>query len=85
MDGKNRRTYATGLRNCVGMLVYPGTGDVMCSVNERDALGDNLPPDYLTRVKQGGFYGWMPHVLAAGGGPRKDYDPPLRAKAPHRK
>lgn len=69
-DGKNRRTYATGLRNCVGMLVYPGTGDVMCTVNERDGLGDNLPPDYLTRVKQGGFYGWPWYYIGANEDPR---------------
>jgi glucose/arabinose dehydrogenase len=46
-DGRGRHAYATGLRNCVGMLVYPGSGDLMCSVNERDELGDNLPPDYI--------------------------------------
>jgi glucose/arabinose dehydrogenase len=57
-DGANKRTFATGLRNCVGLLVYPGTGDLMCSVNERDELGDNLPPDYMTRVKKGAYYGW---------------------------
>lgn len=57
-DGSNKRTFATGLRNCVGLLVYPDTGDLMCSVNERDELGDNLPPDYLTRVKKGAYYGW---------------------------
>lgn len=69
-DGKNRRTWATGLRNCVGMLVYPGTGDVMCTVNERDGLGDNLPPDYLTRVKQGGFYGWPWYYIGDNEDPR---------------
>jgi glucose/arabinose dehydrogenase len=57
-DGANKRTFATGLRNCVGLLVYPGTGDLMCGVNERDELGDNLPPDYVTRVKKGAYYGW---------------------------
>ena len=69
-DGRKRRTWATGLRNCVGLLVYPGTGDVMCNVNERDALGDNLPPDYLTRVKQGGFYGWPWYYIGANEDPR---------------
>ncbi|MES3022813.1 MAG: PQQ-dependent sugar dehydrogenase [Pseudomonadota bacterium] len=57
-DGGNRNTQATGLRNCVGMYRHPGTGDLFCSVNERDLLGDNLPPDYLTRVRRGAFYGW---------------------------
>ncbi|MBC7453185.1 MAG: PQQ-dependent sugar dehydrogenase [Massilia sp.] len=57
-QGGARRTFATGLRNCVGMVVYPPTGDLLCSVNERDKLGDNLPPDYVTRVKAGSFFGW---------------------------
>jgi glucose/arabinose dehydrogenase len=80
-DGKNRRTYATGLRNCVGMLVYPATGDVMCNVNERDALGDNLPPDYVTRVKQGGFYGWPWYYIGENEDPRlKGHRPDLKGK-----
>jgi hypothetical protein len=51
-------TFATGIRNGVGITVNPDTGDLWTSVNERDALGDNLVPDYITRVKEGGFYGW---------------------------
>ncbi|MGZ5199522.1 MAG: PQQ-dependent sugar dehydrogenase [Telluria sp.] len=81
-DGKNRRSFATGLRNCVGMLVYPGTGDLMCSVNERDELGDNLPPDYITRVKKGGFYGWPWYYLGDHEDPRlKGIRPDLKGKA----
>lgn len=81
VDGKNRRTYATGLRNCVGMLVYPSTGDLMCTVNERDALGDNLPPDYLTRVRQGGFYGWPWYYIGDNEDPRlKGQRPDLKGK-----
>jgi glucose/arabinose dehydrogenase len=57
-DGKNRRPYATGIRNCSGLAVQPGTGTVFCATNERDLLGDNLPPDYVTSVKEGAFYGW---------------------------
>lgn len=57
-DGKNMEVYATGLRNAVGLAIHPVTGDLWASVNERDELGDNLAPDYITRVKQGGFYGW---------------------------
>src|SRR6185437_1535229 len=57
-DGKNRQIFATGIRNCVGLAVEPKTGDLWCSTNERDGLGDNLPPDYLTRVGEGKFYGW---------------------------
>jgi glucose/arabinose dehydrogenase len=52
------RTYATGIRNGVGIAVNKITGDLWASTNERDALGDNLVPDYVTRVKEGGFYGW---------------------------
>jgi glucose/arabinose dehydrogenase len=81
-DGRNRRTYATGLRNCVGMLVYPGTGDLMCGVNERDELGDNLPPDYVTRVKQGGYYGWPWYYIGAHEEPRlQGIRPDLKDKA----
>ncbi len=81
-DGRNRRSYANGLRNCVGMLVHPGTGDLFCSVNERDELGDNLPPDYVTRVKQGGFYGWPWYYLGAHEDPRlKGIRPDLKDKA----
>lgn len=81
-DGKNRRTWATGLRNCVGLLVYPASGDVMCNVNERDALGDNLPPDYLTRVKQGGFYGWPWYYIGANEDPRlKGQRPDLKSRS----
>ncbi len=68
-DGKNRQTFATGLRNCVG-LIYPSKGDLMCSVNERDELGDNLPPDYVTRVKHGAYYGWPWYYIGAHEDPR---------------
>ncbi|RBP02122.1 glucose/arabinose dehydrogenase [Roseiarcus fermentans] len=57
-DGKGRRVYATGLRNCSGLAVQPDGGAVWCVVNERDGLGDNLPPDFATRVEDGAFYGW---------------------------
>ncbi|HME11811.1 MAG TPA: sorbosone dehydrogenase family protein [Candidatus Acidoferrum sp.] len=57
-DGKNARPYATGLRNPVGLAVEPQSGKVWTSVNERDGLGDDLPPDYFTSVQDGGFYGW---------------------------
>jgi glucose/arabinose dehydrogenase len=80
-EGKNRRSFANGLRNCVGMLVHPQTGDLFCSVNERDELGDNLPPDYVTRVKQGGFYGWPWYYLGAHEDPRlKGIRPDLKDK-----
>jgi hypothetical protein len=57
-DGKRLGVFATGIRNCVGLAVHPTTGDVYCSTNERDGLGDNLVPDYVTRVREGAFYGW---------------------------
>lgn len=57
-DGKTRSVFATGIRNCVGLAVHPTTGDPYCSTNERDGMGDNLVPDYVTRVREGGFYGW---------------------------
>lgn len=57
-DGSAQRIYAYGIRNCVGLAINKATGEVWCSVNERDALGDNLVPDYITHVQEGGFYGW---------------------------
>jgi glucose/arabinose dehydrogenase len=52
------RIYGSGLRNPVGMAWEPTTGTLFTVVNERDGLGDEVPPDYLTSVKEGGFYGW---------------------------
>ncbi len=57
-DGKFEKVYASGIRNPVGIAVNPTTGQLWCSVNERDMLGDNLVPDYVTSVKEDGFYGW---------------------------
>jgi glucose/arabinose dehydrogenase len=57
-DGTGFRIYAWGIRNAVGIAVHPQTGDLWASVNERDGLGDDLVPDYITRVRDGGFYGW---------------------------
>jgi hypothetical protein len=80
-DGRNRRPYANGLRNCVGMLVHPKTNELFCSVNERDELGDNLPPDYVTRVKKDGFYGWPWYYIGANEDPRlKGIRPDLKGK-----
>ena len=50
-EGKNWRVFASGVRNCVGLAVHPMTGDLWCSTNERDGLGDNLVPDLITRVR----------------------------------
>jgi glucose/arabinose dehydrogenase len=57
-DGTGERVYASGLRNPVGMDWAPGTNTLWTTVNERDELGDDLVPDYMTSVKEGGFYGW---------------------------
>jgi glucose/arabinose dehydrogenase len=81
-DGKNARLFATGLRNPVGLAIEPVTGEVWTSVNERDELGDNLPPDYFTSVKDGGFYGWPYSYIGGNVDPRvKPQKPELVAKA----
>lgn len=56
--GGNKRSYATGLRNCAALGLRMASDELWCVVNERDLLGDNLPPDYATAVHEGGFYGW---------------------------
>jgi glucose/arabinose dehydrogenase len=58
LDGSGEKIYASGLRNPVGMDWAPGTQTIWTAVNERDGLGDDLVPDYITSVKEGGFYGW---------------------------
>ncbi|MHA6645434.1 PQQ-dependent sugar dehydrogenase [Mesorhizobium sp. A623] len=57
-EGQSIRNFATGLRNCSGMTIQPGTNTLWCTGNERDHIGPNLVPDYLTSVQEGGFYGW---------------------------
>lgn len=57
-DGSDKRLYATGLRNPVGLAFEPQTGALWTTVNERDGLGEDTPPDYLTEVVAGAFYGW---------------------------
>lgn len=64
-DGTFVGVYASGIRNPVGMGVHPRTGEVWVSVNERDGLGDNLVPDYVSSVQKGGFYGW-PYYYIGG-------------------
>ena len=70
------RIYATGLRNCAGLTIQPKTGDLWCTTNERDLLGDDLVPDYSTRVKQGGFYGWPWYYMGKYEDPRLKGDRP---------
>ncbi|HEX4183625.1 MAG TPA: PQQ-dependent sugar dehydrogenase [Caulobacteraceae bacterium] len=69
-EGHDKQIFATGIRNCVGLAVQPTTHDVWCSTNERDLLGDNLPPDYVTRVHEHGFYGWPWYYIGANEDPR---------------
>jgi glucose/arabinose dehydrogenase len=58
LDGSNQQTFASGLRNPVGLAFHPQTRELYTTVNERDGLGDNLVPDYFTRIQAGEFYGW---------------------------
>ncbi|MDR3465098.1 MAG: sorbosone dehydrogenase family protein [Xanthobacteraceae bacterium] len=69
-DGKNRRVFATGIRNCSGLAVQPMNGAVWCATNERDGLGDDLVPDYVTRVREGAFYGWPWYFIGSNEDPR---------------
>ncbi|MDE3195376.1 MAG: sorbosone dehydrogenase family protein, partial [Acidobacteriota bacterium] len=78
-EGKFVRVYGAGIRNPVGLAVNPTTGQLWCSVNERDALGDNLVPDYITHIQPGGFYGW-PWFYIGG-----NQDPRLAGKHPELK
>jgi glucose/arabinose dehydrogenase len=80
-DGSGLRVYASGIRNCVGEAINPKTGQLWCSVNERDEIGDNLPPDYITRVQDGGFYGWPWYYIGGHQDPRhKGKHPELKDK-----
>jgi glucose/arabinose dehydrogenase len=64
-EGKFVGVYASGIRNPVGIGINPDTAELWCSVNERDNLGDNLVPDYITHVERGGFYGWPYFYIGA--------------------
>jgi glucose/arabinose dehydrogenase len=80
-DGSGLRMYASGIRNCVGEAINPKTGQLWCSVNERDEIGDNLPPDYITHVQDGGFYGWPWYYIGGHQDPRhKGKHPELKDK-----
>ena len=80
-DGSNMRVFAYGIRNCVGLGMNSLTGELWCSTNERDGLGDNLAPDYITHVQEGGFYGWPWFYLGGNQDPRhKGKHPELKDK-----
>jgi glucose/arabinose dehydrogenase len=78
-DGTGGRVYVSGIRNAVGIAVHPPTGQLWASVNERDGLGDDLVPDYITRVSDGDFFGW-PWFYMGG-----HWDPRHQGKRPELK
>ena len=75
-DGSGHRVYASGLRNPVGLAYLPGTDTLWTAVNERDHLGDDLVPDFITSVQSGGFYGWPYSYIG------KNLDPTVTAQRP---
>jgi glucose/arabinose dehydrogenase len=74
-DGSGEKIYASGLRNPAGLNFQPGTGVLWAAVNERDELGDDLVPDYITSVKEGAFYGWPWSYFGQHPDPRMKADP----------
>jgi glucose/arabinose dehydrogenase len=80
-DGSDRRTFASGLRNPVGLAFNPITQLLYTTVNERDGLGDDLVPDYLTSVQPNGFYGWPYSYLGSNPEPRVPRKPDLERRA----
>ncbi len=80
-EGKFVKVYAYGIRNCVGEAINPTTGQLWCSTNERDMLGDNLVPDYITHIEEDGFYGWPWWYMGPHQDPRHEgKHPELKAK-----
>ncbi len=75
-DGSGHRVFAAGLRNPVGLAYFPGTSTLWTSVNERDQLGDDLVPDFITSVQDGAFYGWPYSYIG------KHLDPTVAAQRP---
>jgi glucose/arabinose dehydrogenase len=75
-DGSGHRLYASGLRNPVGLAYVPGTDTLWTAVNERDHLGDDLVPDFITSVQPGGFYGWPYSYIG------KNLDPTVTPQRP---
>src|SRR5438876_397377 len=75
-DGSGHRLFASGLRNPVGLAYTPGTTTLWTAVNERDHLGDDLVPDFITSVRDGGFYGWPYSYLG------KHLDPTVNPQRP---
>lgn len=79
--GAGPKTYASGIRNCVSLTLQPNTDQLWCTTNERDLLGDNLVPDYSTRIKRGQFFGWPWYYMGDHEDPRLAGDrPDLKGK-----
>jgi hypothetical protein len=80
-EGKDQKIFASGIRNCVGLAIQPQNGTPWCSTNERDGLGDDLVPDYVTRVSENAFYGWPWFYIGGNEDPRhKGERPDLNGK-----
>ena len=80
-EGKFVKVYAWGIRNCVGEAINPVTSELWCSTNERDGLGNNLVPDYVTHVQEDGFYGWPWWYMGGRQDPRHEgKHPELQSK-----
>ena len=75
-DGTGHVVVATGTRNPVGLRFYPGTKDLWAAVQERDELGDDLVPDYFTKIQRGGFYGWPFAYIGPNEDPRRKGEAP---------
>jgi glucose/arabinose dehydrogenase len=80
-DGSNQTTFASGMRNPTTLAFHPTTGELYVGVQERDGLGDNLPPDYLTRVEKGAFYGWPYAYIGPNPQPGFAHRAPEKVKA----
>lgn len=79
-EGKNHRIFASGLRNPIGLAWNPANGELWTAVNERDGLGDDLVPDYVTSVKDGGFYGFPFSYIGQNEEPRRKGENPELVK-----
>ncbi len=75
-DGSGHETFVSGVRNTIGLAFYPGTETLWGAVQERDALGDDLVPDYFTSFKPGGFYGWPYAYIGSNEDPRRKGEAP---------
>src|SRR5207249_5981541 len=75
-DGSGHDIYASGTRNPIGLHWYPGTDTLWAAVQARDALGDDLVPDYFTHIQQGAFYGWPFAYIGPNEDPRRKGEKP---------